>query len=45
MGPVVETDLVEPAGSNLGLVGTGAGLLLLGAGSILTVARRRGSHS
>ncbi|MEO6019793.1 MAG: hypothetical protein ABIP45_06050 [Knoellia sp.] len=44
-GPVVETDLVDPAGSNLGLVGGGAALLLAGAGATLAVARRRGSHS
>lgn len=44
-GPVVETDLVEPAGPNLALVGGGAALLLAGGAATAAVVRRRGSHT
>ena len=43
-GPVIETDRVDPAGTNLGLV-TGGALLLLAGGATVMVSRRRGSHS
>jgi len=43
-GPVVETDLVEPAGPSPVLLG-GAALLLDGAAASTVVIRRRGSHS
>lgn len=44
-GPVVETDLIGTRGPNVGLVGGGALLLLVGAGATLLGSRRRGSHS
>ncbi|EAP99162.1 hypothetical protein JNB_03300 [Janibacter sp. HTCC2649] len=44
-GPVVETDLVDPAGPNPALLGGGAALLLAGAAASVAAARRRGSHS
>ncbi|KGN42893.1 hypothetical protein [Knoellia aerolata] len=43
-GPVIETDLVDPAGTSLGFVLGGTALLLAG-GATLAASRRRGSHS
>jgi hypothetical protein len=44
-GPVVETDLVDPAGPSSALLGGGAALVLAGAAAATAVVRRRGSHS
>lgn len=43
-GPVVETDRVDPAGTNLGLV-LGGAVLLLAGGATVAASRRRGTHS
>jgi hypothetical protein len=43
-GPVVETDRVDPAGTNLSLV-LGGTVLLLAVGATVAASWRRGNHS